>query len=294
MFSVRDVLDQLRVPVVDSHRNVRSGWVGVDCPWCGTGSGKYHLGIHLETGAANCWRCGPKSLYEVLREITGDKAAAWEAARDVRRVRAVRRESPAGGRLVRPRGVGPLARVHRAYLAKRGLNAAYGARVWGLQGIGLEARLAWRIYLPILLHGEEVSWTTRAVGGSGARYVSAGPGEEAVPAKSLLYGEDYCRHAVIVHEGPFDAIRTGPGSVATFGLSWTQAQLAAVAKYPLRAICFDNSEQAQAAARRMARELCPFRGDTVVVRLESGEDPGSADPEETAELRRKFLGNSWE
>jgi hypothetical protein len=51
----------------------------------------------------------------------------------------------------------------------------------------------------------------------------------------------------------------------------------------------DNDERAQAVGRRLASQLAGFPGETAVVRLESGTDPGSADPEEIAELRRRFL-----
>jgi hypothetical protein len=290
MTTVREIIDQLRVPTAGAgHKNVRSGWIGLPCPFCGSGGDKFHLGVHPETGAANCWKCGPKSLWQVVQAITGSKAEASALMAGVQFRRAPR-DAPGKGPVRLPDGLSPLAPVHLAYLENRGLDGQQAASTWHAQGIGLAGRLAWRIWIPIELDGVVVSWTTRSVSPSNPRrYVSARPDEEAVPIKSLLYGEDYCRNAVIVHEGPLDVWRTGPGSVALFGLSYTPEQVAKISRYPVRAICLDSSDDAQRVARRLARDLAPFPGETAVVRLESGEDPGSASPEETAELRREFL-----
>jgi DNA primase len=155
----------------------------------------------------------------------------------------------------------------------------------------LTSRLPWSLFLPVSRHGQAVSWTTRAVGkGASRRYISADHSEEALPIKSLLYGEDYCRSAVIVVEGPMDAIRVGSGAVATFGLNVSPAQVARLAGFPLRAVCFDNEQRAQRVAERLCSDLSAFPGETVRVQLESGDDPGSADEEELDELRKMFLG----
>ena len=50
----------------EDHHHGRHGWVQVDCPRCGPGSGKFHLGFSLTTAAVNCWRCGRFSLTDLF------------------------------------------------------------------------------------------------------------------------------------------------------------------------------------------------------------------------------------
>jgi hypothetical protein len=54
-------------------------------------------------------------------------------------------------------------------------------------------------------------------------------------------------------------------------------------------VCFDGEPEAQARARTLARTLSLYPGVTWNVKLESGEDPATADQEEIKELRKKFL-----
>ncbi len=194
-------------------------------------------------------------------------------------------------KLVVPAGVGPLWAPHRAYLERRGYDPDVLEELWGIQGIGISGNLSWRIWIPIHLEGRVVSWTSRSIGDEdGAKYITASPTEESVSAKTLLYGEGYVRSTVIVHEGPADVWATGPGSVATLGLSYTQQQMLHISRYPTRVICFDNEPPAQRVARKLANELKLFPGDTYVVHLESGKDPPECDPKELQEFREKFLG----
>lgn len=291
MTTLRQIFDQLNVPVAGpgESKHVRAGWLGiVRCPHCG--STKTHLGFPENGMVGNCWLCGRHSLWDTLIALGLDRRQASEVLAGLDRGARAPREHPVAGRLQPPGGLGPLAPAHIAYLRRRGLDARQAADLWGAKGIGLASRLAWRIYLPVHLHGREVSWTTRSIARDAKqRYVSAAPDEEILPLKSLLLGEDMARNATIVVEGPMDAIRVGPGAVATFGLNVTAAQVARIAAFPLRAICMDNQERAQRVGERLCRELSVFPGETVRVQLESGEDPGSADPEEIAELRRRFL-----
>jgi DNA primase len=122
------------------------------------------------------------------------------------------------------------------------------------------------------------------------RYVSARPDQELTPHKSLLYGEDYTRHAVVICEGPTDAWRIGPGAVATMGLSVTLSQVYRMSRFPVRVICFDNESEARRRADRLAKQLQPLPGETYVAWIETGKDVAEADPAEVVELRRRFLG----
>jgi hypothetical protein len=185
-----------------------------------------------------------------------------------------------------PPGVGNLYLLHRRYLESRGFDPDEIVRKWSVQGIGIAARLSWRLFIPVSYQGRAVSWTTRSVSHDARqRYISASPAEELMNHKHIVYGADNCNHSVVVVEGPVDAWRVGPGAGALFGTTWTSAQVTKLAIHPCRFICFDSSPEAQKRACELATELSAFEGRTEVVKLDA-EDPGSASLKEIGRLRR--------
>jgi DNA primase len=186
-----------------------------------------------------------------------------------------------------PPGLQALRRPHRDYLRGRGLDPDIIESLWGVRATGPVGRLAWRLWIPIELDGQIVSWTTRAIGDKQPRYVSAGPGEESIDHKTLLYGEDRAGHSIVVVEGPADVWAIGPGAVAVLGLTTTPQQIERIGSHPVRAVCFDAG--AERRASRLAAWLRQYPGETATIRLESGDDPAEADSEEIEELRRRFL-----
>lgn len=289
MISIRDILLENNIPHAGSdHKHGRPGWIQMDCPWCGRNTGKYHLGISLTTGASSCWRCGRHDTAMALALLTGKTAATMRERLDT-----VKHEAPEArktGRLALPAGLCALGPGHRAYLAGRGMDPDVAARVWGARGIGQARELRWRIFIPIHHHGQVVSWTTRAIKrGAEQRYISAPAEGEAIRHKDILYGADYARHAIIIHEGPLDVWATGPGAVATCGTAYTPAQLRAMSRYAVRVVCYDAEREAQRRARALANALSCFPGTTHNVTLETGKDSAEADKEEIAALRKTFL-----
>src|SRR5690606_40342887 len=97
------------------------------------------------------------------------------------------------------------------------------------------------------------------------------------------------RHTIVIVEGPIDAWTIGPGAVATFGLSFSAEQKAAMSEFPRRVVCFDSEHLAQKQAKRLCEDLCLLPGVTENVVLESGKDPRSCDPDEVLELRKRYF-----
>lgn len=289
-----DLLTQHGVPFLneEGHHHARSGWLQMDCPFCSSNATRYRLGYNLAGRYFNCWVCGPHRVAETFAALTGRGLAEsigltrkvevnFHTAMDVSYLRS---------RVDCPKGVGPMLRAHRQYLIGRGFNASDLERLWRLEGIGIAAKLAWRIFIPIHYRGEVVSWTTRTIGERGIRYKSARPDQEKMDHKDLLYGEDHVRgHKVIVCEGPSDVWRVGPGAVATFGVGFSPAQLRKIAQYPVRTVCFDPEPEAQNRARQLVERLSVFPGETYRVELTGGTDPGNASSLEVNELRERFL-----
>lgn len=269
------------------HHHGRQGWINFDCPFCGIGTQRFHMGINLAGVYTNCWKCGRHRLVDTLVELGIPNKEAWDVYKGTRPQRdqyqPVRR-----GSLKMPKA-GELKPRHIRYLRGRGFDPKDVERLWSVQGISFAVGYEWRLLIPIHYRDEIVSWTTRATGPEKLRYKSASPEQESMNHKHLLYGEDYCRHAVIIHEGPIDVWATGPGAVATCGTSWTQAQVRRMVEYPVRVVCFDGSRDAQARASQLCDLLEVYPGNTYNVRLETGDDPAEADPQELLELRQTFL-----
>jgi 5S rRNA maturation endonuclease (ribonuclease M5) len=285
-----DLLKELKIDFKSAgeHHHVTTGWIGLECPFCGSGS--YHLGYNLRYGYLSCWRCGPHNVAKTVALLGQVDYGIVKKRLEGLATQRIERGYEPKGEYLPPPAAGPMLTMHKRYLKeKRGLNPEEIERIWRVGGIGFCARLPFRLFIPIFHHGEKVSWTTRTIQEKGRRYVSASREEEKISHKRLLYGADYARHSVIVCEGPLDVWAIGPGAVSTFGCAFTRAQLVRLAKYPSRGILFDRDADGERQAERLANDLAPFAGDTFLIRLETGKDAASAERAEIEELRRRFL-----
>jgi hypothetical protein len=283
--TIQEILADCRIDFLESgHHHCRAGWVQLQhCPFCD--SDNYTLGWNVEHRFSNCWRCGHHHADKLLAAlgIPREKVLALLHSLDV----PERSEEPAERTTLRlPAGLGPLLPAHRAYLRERGFAPCEIIRRWSVQGLGVAGKLSWRIYIPIYYRGQQVSWTTRAIGKRAEpRYLSASAAEESLNHKRLIYGIDFCRHSVVAVEGPVDAWAVGPGAGALFGVAFLAAQVLLLAKFPRRFVCFDSAPEAQQRARELADQLSVFPGRTENIVLDA-KDPGCASHRELAQLRR--------
>jgi hypothetical protein len=293
--NLEEVLKELEIDFKrhGEHHHTSAGWVNIDCPYCSPDWKKYRLGIHLNTHVCNCHACGRHRLWETLAEITGlNSSKISKYMRDVEREVPV--EKKPRGKLVLPKGLGPLMKPHNDYLKKaRKFNTDKLVKLWEVKGIMFHATLSWRVFIPIFYLGTMVSYTTRTIRDDiDRRYISADPEHEAISHKELLYGEDYCRSTVVVCEGPTDVWRIGPGAVCTFGTTFTGAQVEKISKYPRRVICFDDESESQRQANELCSALEVLSGETMNVVLEGGKDPDESRAE-AREIREKFLTDRY-
>lgn len=284
MLEVREWLAQYGVDTAGhEHNHGRIGWTQVrECPYCG--STNYHLGIKNDWSRANCWKCGPHNIQQVLKLVSG---ASWNEVKGLGRFAVVAHTIKEYGGYKPPAGLVPLAPKDREYLESRGFDPDALVSLWSLQSIGPLSGMRKGVFIPITHRGKPVSWTIRHRKGD-PRYTTAKDDEKLLSEKDFLFGAEHCQGTVIVVEGPFDMFRVGPGAVPLFGLAYTQAQVAALSRIHRRIVCLDNSSDAQRVADRLCSDLSAFPGETIRVCLEA-EDPGSASIEEIQELR-KFAG----
>lgn len=283
--TIDEILDDMGVRYLRAGENhhCRPGWIQLDCPFCGRDTERFHLGWNLSLNYSNCWKCGGHFPDAVLMELGLGRSKAQELAKGLVSEHTYEVERTRVSTLL-PKGIGPMEQKHRRYLRGRDFNSKTIERIWKVQGIGIAARLKWRLFIPIIYKEKTVSWTTRTVSRLVAqRYVSASAEEETINHKSLVYGQDYCNHSVVICEGPTDAWRIGPGAGALFGTSFTAAQVRKLVEHPYRYVVFDEGAQDQ--AEELCSQLAVFPGVTENIILDA-DDPGSASPKEIALLRK--------
>lgn len=288
-----DLLRESGIPykLHGEHHHVSKKWLGVDCPWCSPKSGHYRLGLPPSGRGCHCWSCGNKSTTEALVLLTGLPRPEVHHLLELLGRNTKEAQPPRTNKLVLPPGLGPLLPLQREYLRGRGFDPDELAEDWGLRGIGLAPRLAWKIWIPIHDNsGQLISWTTRAPSDEAKpKYVTAEVEESLRSPKETLYGlHRVPGHAVVVVEGPTGSWRLGRGVVATLGVAYSRAQTLLLSKFPVRVVVFDSEPEAQERARSLCDELHCFPGDTWRVELDAA-DPGEAGPHEVRRLRRLFL-----
>lgn len=296
---ITDILSDLGIEFAreGQHHHIRSGWIGLHCPFCSAPrgeKGRYKLGIETASGRCNCWSCGKHSVASVLVElgrVSYRVANELLKGANLKRLDTTKTSKRVAGILTNPKNRSEvLAEPHRQYLLGRGFDPEDVQKLWKIQSISIAPRLQWRLFIPIDFNGEEVSWTTRTISNSASpRYVSARPEEEKRHLKDVLYGIDLVRTTLIIVEGPTDAWNVGPGAAAVFGLNYTPAQVDLMSRFPSRVTCFDNAPDAQRRAIELCETLSLSHGKTTNICLDA-EDPGSASAKEIRLFRKCVLG----
>jgi hypothetical protein len=284
-----DFLDKYGVEWSKTDKHSRHSWTQArPCPRCS--NDRFHLGIQDDFSRSSCYTCGSFHVPKLLKDLTD---APWSEIYKLLGNRAYvpkEADTASGGVYTPPTLLEPLAAVPAvaAYLKQRNFDLEYLETVWGVRATGPFSNHPFRVFMPIYLNRKAVSWTARAACGQEPRYRNAGPGEKSMDEKTLLFGAQYAKDAVIIVEGPFDSMAIGKGAVATLGIAVTTAQVNRLADYYKRVIVFDNEPNAQRRARALADQLSIYPGETFIVNIDA-KDPAEAKPSEIAALR-KFAG----
>lgn len=283
-------------------KHCRAGWVQIGCSFCAGGVGT-HLGICLPGAYASCWRCKGKSMLQVVQSLL---TCSWGEAHGLveqysvkgsttgKRGKSTLRKIKLLDKEVKlPPGTTDLTPRHDEYLAKRGFDPEYLERMFELNGVGPIGGYKHRIIAPIALQGRIVSYQGRDITGkSDLKYKACAEIDEAYPHKHTLYGIDLAKkESVVVVEGITDVWRLGPGAVATFGTSFTSAQVKMIHTGFKRAfVLFDGELAAQKAAQELGHMLAVAGVDVEVLLLGEG-DPGGMVQDEADGLARELLVN---
>lgn len=283
-----------RIPLAGpGDKHTGPGWQNLDCPFCGDRQ-DWHLGYSLEWGNFNCWKCGPKSVRQVIGRLlkTSDlNAIIREIARFQIEGGKERREKVERKPDIKPPpGTGPMARRHRTYLQSRGFGPEQLETDWGLLGTQhLSAEWNWRVIIPVADRtGRVVAYQGRSILADAEPKYRFTPNRDIlVEPETMLYGIQKAEDAAIVVEGVTGVWRLGLGCVATFGIKWHVEQAEQLRHMKRRYILFDPEPEAQRQATKLAEWLSMFPGVTEVV---SGfrTDPGDFTPELASEVKRNL------
>lgn len=294
---LRFVNDQNIDHCVAGNKHCKIGWVQIHCPFC-KGSQNYHLGIHLETGAWNCWRCGKKGLYDVLKKLLHHSNLSINEALNKYQSRSKRIieldiKPQKKGSVNWPVGiVDGTPNKARDYLISRKFNPDKLTGIWKLRFTNHIGDYKLRVVAPIYHDGRMVSYQGRDYSGkSELRYKACRKADEIINHQTLLYGKwlsktDEC----VVVEGIADVWRMGPGSVGLFGMAYTDEQILLLSRYKKIFILFDGEEAATERAHLLAFILKNIRPSIEIHIIEITDgDPGEMSQKDADYLMEQLL-----
>ena len=310
---IAEVFRENGIAFVESGKNVKAGYLGMKCPWCGEEDPSEHLGIDPETGAFSCWRNirhsgrRPQVLlmkllgcsFDVATGLLGRRSELKQLVMDklVKRPTSAIEVDPEEYRI--PQGVrrlngSPEQHKYRQYLAHRGYrpeDIPDLTRRYGLM-CGQFGRFNNRVVFPVVLNGKLVGCVGRCIDGGVLRYLS-----EPAEVKQHILWHNWARHGgrdLVVCEGPFDALRINYHAqkqdipitaTCLFGVSHTEKQLEELRflapRFHRVVVLFDNDALSQAV--RLVRTLAIH--NAALMSLPPGvEDPGALSQAEFAKL----------
>lgn len=278
--------------------NCSEGWVNIQCPFCDDHSN--HCGIHLDTKAVHCWRCGKHKFYKLIMEIDGcsKKQAIYLINNEYQTASPNKYPSKSIKQPVfkidKTKDILPkectdeLPDLHRRYLKSRGFDPDFLVKAYHIKACYNIGKYKFRLIVPIFYQGYIVNFIARDVTGQQRDRYRACPDSQAlIPLEHLIYNIDNARDKVILVEGVFDVWRIGPGAVASFGIQLTDSQLRQLTEFDQVTILFDSDAKDQ--ADNLANQLAPYVSKLSVLYLKEGFDPADLSQDEVLQLRKEYL-----
>ena len=272
-----NLLDDCHVSYMEhGNHHCRQGWIQVCCPFCIDGDDGYHLGINIESGYGNCYRCGFHHINAILARLVGVRWA--EVKPIVNRLQngcKVRFQPLTDAILpfILPGETIEKGCPAYEYLAERfpgcdtdAFISQYDLRhtPWFYTFETLDKdgnkypsnKYALKIVIPNYLNHQAVSFQCRSFWGGEKYYITAKTCEEIIHNKDFLWGIDNVPgNSVLVCEAAFDAMSVGNGAVHTHGCSFTKNQVDDLATFDTVYIAYDMDKPGRDGARKMASYL---------------------------------------
>jgi hypothetical protein len=290
MFDTKAYLDDRGINYKSEGKNISSGWIGINCPFCGDQSN--HLGIK-ETGF-NCWRCGTKgNIVKLIQEI--DSCNYYQACDTIRLFESalfpdlksdIRKRL--GDKILPAESSKTFPEIHSDYLQNRGFNPSFLIEKYNLYACYNLGNYKFRVIIPIIEDGSVVNFTALAVSGQIPKYIHCNNQQAIIPMKECLYNIESVKDIALIVEGVTDVWRMGDGCVATMGTEYTTEQVKLLVDKGVKKahVMFDSEDFAIKKARKLANSLSVFM-DSETIELETG-DPGDFTDQQALELREEI------
>lgn len=283
----RSLLDELDIDYSVGGKNVTSGWTEVNCPFC-EDDPSYHLGISPQN-LLHCWRCGVKGNIIKYLKVVLDKP--YHEIRNIietftisddnilRMEEQQKRIIPETISLPRE-AKREIPQDAKEYLMKRRFDPQEIRRKYRLSFCTYLGDYKFRIIIPVYENKKLVSFTGRDYTGKASlNYFHDNSG--SMIGKPYLYNIDSVKDKALIVEGITDTWRMGDGTIGTFGIEYSKTQVLKIARLGLELaiILFDDEEQAQAQAKKLALDISPYVEKVKIARF-SSDDKKKKDPAE--------------
>lgn len=300
-FDLITFLEDYEIPYKEQVKNVGTGWVGLsECPFCGAGG--YHFGVNIQSKGFSCWVCGENKgglprlisgILDIPRKEVSPIIKKYGAEILDFKLRETRE------RVILPSNIEPLKKHAKNYLNKRNFDNLI-IKNYNLQETGtfstlkipetqIEQDFKFRIFIPIIMNGELVSFTTRDyTEEQSPKYKHPVLEAVRIPPSSCLYNIDSVKKRAVILEGPTDVWRMGQATTSIQGKILTKEQIRMLAEKRLErlVILFDENAEEQASAA--ARQLSGLADDIRIAQLDHG-DPGELSTVEAIRTKRELL-----
>ena len=296
--------DEVGIKVSIDGKNVSTGWIGVQCPFCEDESN--HLGIRINDLRCSCWKCGGHSFISYIKELTD---CSHSKAKRLYKVLAEGSETDElsdridppitsttkyltrSSTILPPDSTSKLPRLHREYLKSRNFHPNRIARKYDLRACNRIGRYKFRLIVPIYQARRLVSFASRAIFDEMTpKYLNPTLREVEITPKKTVYNIDNLLegHDALILEGVTDVWRYGDGAVALFGINYTQRQLISLIEKNIRKafVMFDKGGQAQKRGEEICRLIYPFVQKVEQIEPMAHDDLGEFSVKQVLELKK--------
>lgn len=282
---------EFNIPYYTQSKNASRGWYSLRCPFHGDHAD--HMGFNPSSGALSCWICGKKSPLDFIKTSLGVSRSKASALYTKYLVNGTGRgvfyeKKKATGSSIELPGK-EFTDAEKKYLARRSISD-FDIIDFDLRSGGLADPWAYRIVIPIIYNKTIVSATGRAINKHmQPRYLTLPMDKEVIHHKHIFLGLDNVGEIAVVVEGPIDAIRGGPGFIASFGVHLTDEQLCLLLKFKY-VVFLQDSDEAGAKFAEQAYRLSALGAEHVeLVHLPDGfKDVGEMGDNDISCLRKEL------
>jgi hypothetical protein len=239
----------------------------------------------------SCWKCGKHSAFDYVKlvlKIPGYEAKSIYSRYLTRKAKhADDTKTRASSIMLPPQNVFTYA--EKRYMDKRMLTPSQ-ITTYDLRGGGLTGDWAYRIVIPVYYNNYVISATGRAIaGGVQPKYKSLSNSLSLIDLKHVFLGMDLVEgDTVAVVEGPLDAIRGGPGFLASFGANLSDEQLLLLREYDTIYFIKDSDEAGENFSKEAYKLSALCNKCIQVVSLEGFKDIGETPDDEILGLRKEL------